>query len=218
VAAMVARRHRRAVLGVLQGMWWPSAAWLAWDIVARSRMTEPGLPASQYVGYYASVAAHVLGVIAATLLLASWRPNTGQSRAQGGAALRVLLVSCITASQIAGLFVFGAPGFDWAALALRAYYTQGVAALVVGPAVGLYAASLRSVVLGGALALGWAISTAIWLVSTMLWVYEYWSSTLTRTALVSAQVELVLLIMTILLAVIYMRSASDPDLHRSQSS
>jgi hypothetical protein len=197
VAALVLRNHRPVMLGLLQGMWWPSAAWLAWDIAAFSIKASIGSVA----GYYSAAAANALGVLAAILLLVAWNASAGRSQVQRWGAIRVMLVCSASLSQIAGLLLYQSPAFHWAA---HAFYTQGVAAIVVGLAVSWYAVSRRARSLGGSLLLGWAIITAIWLISTVLWLPTV-SATLTGVPRVSAVLEFVLIAVAVILAIIYMR-------------
>jgi hypothetical protein len=133
--------------------------------------------------------------------LVAWNASAGRSQVQRWGAIRVMLVCSASLSQIAGLLLYQSPAFHWAA---HAFYTQGVAAIVVGLAVSWYAASLRARSLGGSLLLGWAIITAIWLISTVLWLPTV-SVTLTGVPRVSAVLEFVLIAVAVILAIIYMR-------------
>jgi hypothetical protein len=77
-------------------------------------------------------------------------------------------------------------------------YVLGIAGLVVGLAVTLYAVSLRAHALGGALVLGWAITSALVPVG-----FGTWSALGTLV--------LVLLAAVVILAIIYWRQPSDAD-------
>ena len=160
VAAITLRNQRRVLLGLLQGLWWPSAAWLTWYIAAGSQVGG--------TAYYADAAAHALGILAAVLLLVAWHPGTGRSRTRGERILRVTMASCIILSQIVGLYVFTALADDGFAPGPSAFRAEGVALLIVGLACGWAAARLADRAFAGALALGWAVITAIALNSTLL--------------------------------------------------
>ncbi|MBV9204305.1 MAG: caspase family protein [Actinobacteria bacterium] len=209
VAGLLLRRRRRVILGLLQGMWWPAASWLAWPIVAATkRLYGLGSSHIQLEGFYVGTLSSVLGVIAAILLLASWNPGPRRSGDRKTGALPVMLVCCVSLSQIAGVFLYESPVFDWTA---DANYAQGAAAVVVGLAVSCYAVSLRTRTLGGVLILGWATTTVIWLISTLLSVTEYDHSSLTRIGHVATVPEFAFLAAAIILAVVYMRGSPDRD-------
>jgi Caspase domain len=204
VTALVLRNHRLVTLGLLQGMWWPAASWLAWDIVGVSVKASTG----SVPGYYIGAVSHALGVIAAIFLLISSNPGAGTSGTRRWGALPVMLVFSASVSQIAGLFLYQSPAFSWAP---HAFYTQGVAAVVVGLAVSGYAVSLRSRTLGGALLLGWTTTTAIFLISTVMYGQSPSNNgPLTGVGTASSFLEFALLAATLILTIVYMSGTTRP--------
>ena len=124
--------------------------------------------------------------------MVSWRPSVDMRRATGFRPLPVALFAGVGLSQAAGL-AFWVHGYPHASS-----YAFGIAGLLVGLAVTWYAVSLRAHALGGALVLGWSITSALVLLG-----YGTWSAL--------APLTLVLLAAVVILAVIYMRQPSDPD-------
>jgi len=196
--AVLVRIDRLVTVGFLQGLTWPAAAYLAvdiWNVTADRATTLSEHPVDALT---ASTLADVLAASAAILLLVSWRPAMDRRRAMGFRPLPMALVGGVGLSQVAGLavWVHGDSGAD--------SYVLGIAALLVGLAVTLYAVSLRAHAPGGALVLGWAITSALVTVGFGLW------------SALSALV-LVLLAVVVVLAIIYMRQPSDPDPSHSEA-
>jgi hypothetical protein len=140
----------------------------------------------------------VLAASAAILLLVSWRPAVDRRRATGLRPLPVVLVAGVGLSQVAGLaaWLHGDSHAD--------SYVLGIAALLVGLAVTWYAVSLRAHALGGALVLGWAITSALVTVG-----FGKWSAL--------SALFLVLLAVVVVLTIIYTRQPSDPDPSHSET-
>ncbi len=204
-AALALRNYRPAMFAFLQGLWWPSAAWLICDLVIATQR-EYLTPSSVIAGNYFAAGADALGVVAAVFLLASRKPGASGSQAGRSNTLPVMLVCFVTLSQVTGLILYQSPAaFGQAAHPLL---TQGVPAVVVGLAISWYAVSLRAPTQGGALLLGWVTTTSIWLISTVLYVYKQENDSLTTAPRVSAILEFILLAIVLILAVIYMREPS----------
>jgi hypothetical protein len=196
--AVLVRVDRLVTVGFLQGLTWPAAAYTAvdiWNVTVARATTLNDYPVGALT---ASILADVLAASAAILLLVSWRPAVDRRRATGLRPLPVVLVAGVGLSQVAGLavWVHGDSHAD--------SYVLGIAALLVGLAVTWYAVSLRAYAPGGALVLGWAITSALVTVG-----FGTWSA---LSALV-----LVLLAVVVVLAIIYIRQPSDPDPGRSET-
>jgi hypothetical protein len=188
--AVLVRIDQLVTVGFLQGLTWPAAAYTATDIW-NVTVDRAALNGSSVGALTANILADVLAASAAILLLVAWRPAMDRRRAMGFRPLPVILVGGVGLSQVAGLafWVHGDPNAD--------SYVLGIAALLVGLTVTWYAVSLRPYALGGALVLGWAITSALVTVG-----FGTWSA---LGALV-----LVLLAVVVVLAIIYIRQLSDP--------
>lgn len=197
--AVLLRMNQLVTVGFLQGLAWPAAAYTTVDIwnVTVDRATT--LNDHSAGALTANVLADVLAASAAILLLVSWRPAVDRRRATGLRPLPVVLMGVVGLSQVAGLafWVHGDSNAD--------SYVLGIAALLVGLAVTWYAVGLRAYALGGALVLGWAITSALVPLG-----FGKWSPLGTLV--------LVLLAVVVVLAIIYIRQPSDPDPSHSRPS
>jgi hypothetical protein len=194
--AVLLRMDRLATVGFLQGLCWPAAAYLVADFLNATVNHTFGSTGHFLVGFYVNLFTDVLFVSAAILLVVSWRPAVAGRHAGGLRPLPVVLLGVVGLSQVAGLFL-------WVHSSTPIYgtsYVLGIAALLVGLAVTWYAVSLQDHALGGALVLGWAITSA--LVSLG---YNRW--------LVPGLVALVVVLLAavVILAVVYIRQPSAPD-------
>jgi hypothetical protein len=195
VVAVVALRRidRLVIVGLLQGMWWPAVALVARDVVASSAYHSYGWTGRFLAGYRVEIASDVLGAAAAILLVVSWSPAVGWSRASRLRPLPVALLCGVGLSQIV----------VWIALATndtRAYeQVLGIALLLVGLAVTWYAVNLPAAPLGGALVLGWSTIIALGLLAGV----GIWTD--------MAVLGCALLLAVIFLAVIYMRDQTPSD-------
>jgi hypothetical protein len=204
VTALLRRKHAPVMLGLLQGLWWPSVSWLAWDIDAVPAYHSLSWAGRHLAGYNIAAISDVLGVIAALLLLVSWQPAADRRSPRRIRALPAAIVCSVVLSQIAGFFLYRSPVYQGSA-----YYIQGAVAVAVGLAVSWYAVSLRSRALGGVLLLGWATTTAIFLISSVLYVFFVGGGALGAGPAVP--IEWILLATTVSLTVIYLRGPSEPD-------
>jgi hypothetical protein len=190
--AVLLRTDRLLRIGFLQGLCWPAAAYLVGDLLNATINHAFGFTGRHLGGLLVNIIADILMLSAAMLLMVSWRPSVDRRRAAGFRPLPVALLAGVGLSQVAEL-AFWVHGYPRASS-----YAFGIAGLLVGLAVTWYAVSLRAHALGGALILGWAISSALVLLG-----YGTWSAL--------APLTLVLLVAVVILAVIYMRQPSDPD-------
>jgi hypothetical protein len=207
LAAVALRSYRPVLLVLRQGLWWPSAAWLACDLVVAAQ--HQGLTSSSAIaGNDLPAAADVLGMAAAVLLLAAGKSGAGRSSVRRRGVLPAVLVCCVTASQVTGLVVYQSAAFSPAA---HRFLTQGIPAVAVGLGVSWYAMSVRAPAPGGAILLGWCTTTPVWLISTVLYVCKELDASLMTGPRISAALELVLLAVALILSVAYMRRRSGPD-------
>ncbi len=162
------RITRLEIVGFLQGMLWPAAAWLTGNIVYVSADHMYRHTGRALTGDFVNIIGDVLGVCAAILLIVSWNQAAGSRRAWKFRTFPVILACGVGLSQIAQ-FIF--------------YYTEYysatntatyIAAILVGLALTWYATSLRASILGGALMLGWVSLTALPLIADMT--YSSWSA------------------------------------------
>jgi hypothetical protein len=214
VTGLVLRNHRRMLIGLLQGLWWPSVAWLAWDPVSLATHEFTFTTGGDYLG----LGSGVLGVIAVILLVGSWNPGEGRSRGQRRSALPLALVYTVSLSQLAGVFLYTDTGFE---RRHYAYYAVGVVAVIAGLAVGWYATGLPNPFLGGLVLIGWTVSVTISLIATVLLVVELKHESLAGVPRYAVIAEFVLLAAGLILAAVHMRSpdrlergASGPDRSR----
>jgi hypothetical protein len=192
VVLLLVRIGQLTAVGFLQGLCWPAVAFTVLDIWDVAINRESALNGRSPGAFFAGVLADVLAASAAVLLLVSWRPAVDRRRPGGFRPLPVVLLGSVGLSQVAGtaFWVHGYPNI--------LSYVLGIAGLVVGLAVTLYAVSLRAHALGGALVLGWAITSALVPVG-----FGTWSALGTLV--------LVLLAAVVILAIIYWRQPSDAD-------
>jgi hypothetical protein len=191
--AVLLRVDQLTAIGFLQGLCWPSAAYLVADILNLTVNHAFGLTGRYLGGLRVNLISDLLLLSAAILLMVSWHPAVGGLRATRLRPLAVALLVGVGLSQVAGL-VLWTHGSQYGSS-----YVLGIAALLVGLAVTWYAVSLRAHALGGALVLGWAITSA--LVSLG---FNKWSA----PGLLA--LALVLLAAVVVLAVRYIRQPSDP--------
>jgi hypothetical protein len=192
IVVLLVRIGQLTAVGFLQGLCWPAVAFTVLDIWDVAINRESALNGRSPGAFFAGVLADVLAASAAVLLLVSWRPAVDRRRPGGLRPLPVVLLGGVGLSQVAGtaFWVHGYPNI--------LSYVLGIAGLVVGLAVTLYAVSLRAHALGGALVLGWAITSALVPVG-----FGTWSALGTLV--------LVLLAAVVILAIIYWRQPSDAD-------
>jgi hypothetical protein len=203
IVALLLWRRRFLTLGFLQGLLWPSAAWLTADLVAAVKNLT-GSGAARTGAHYEALS-DALGVVAVIALLAAWAPGASLRRGARSRAVPVLLVCCATMSQIAGAFLFNSPRIQ-----NTATYTQGAFCAIVAFGVSWYAVSIASRAAGGVLILGWATTTVIWQIATIEYVRSI-SADLSNFAVTGVRFEFPLLVITAILAVIHMRgSGQDP--------
>ena len=193
-AAALSQINRLVTVGLLQGLCWPAVAYVTFDVVIVAAN-----PASSLTGVLiANRIADVLAASSAILLLISWRPAVDSRRAFGFRPLPIMLLGSVGLSQIAGAFAWVATGHAVPNYGVGSFFILGIAALLVGLAITWYAVSLRAHTLGGALVLGWAITSALVAVGFNRW--AGWVA-----------LELVLLGAVVILAIIYWRQPSGAD-------
>ncbi len=204
--AVLLRVDQLTAIGFLQGLCWPSVAYLVADTLNLTVNHAFGFTGRYLGGLRVNLISDLLLLSAAILLMVSWHLAVAGRPAEGLRPLALVLLGVVGLSQVAGVFV-------WVHSSTPTYgssYVLGIAALLVGLAVTWYAMNLRDRALGGALVLGWAITSA--LVSLG---FNNWSA----PGLLA--LALVLLAVVVVLAVRYIRQPSDPaPSHgpRSQSS
>ena len=205
------QRYRLVIIGFLQGMWWLAAAGLA-AIVSVGRLTY--LSGEGLVAYILELTGFALGVIAAVLLMVSWRPAVERHRAPRIRAIPVRLLGAAGLYQIAILTFYvtegrTGPGYYYGGSPYQYspyYYTLGSVGALVVLSLTWYAMSLRPRALGASLVLGWATVAAFTL---MGWITSWSTATsIERLCLVS---ECVLLAAVIVLAIIYVRGPSEME-------
>jgi hypothetical protein len=195
--AVLLRIDRLLRIGFLQGLCWPAAAYLVADLLNATVNHAFGFTGRYLGGLLVNIIADILTLSAAILLMVSWRPSVDRRRATGFRPLPVALLAGVGLSQVAEL-AFWVHGYPHASS-----YAFGIAGLLVGLAVTWYSVSLRAHALGGALVLGWAITSALVLLG-----YGTWSAL--------APLTLVLLVAVVTLAVIYIRQPSDSALSHNE--
>jgi hypothetical protein len=205
IAALLWPAQRLLTLGLLQGLLWPSVAWLTADIVGAASGSVL-LFGFAYKGAQFEALSDALGVVAVIALLRAWAgPVRAWARPGAGGrlpALSVLLVSCATASQLGGAFLFSSPGIQSTATDV-----QGAVTVIVALGVSWYAVRLRPAAAGSVLVLGWVTTTLIWQIATVAYV----SIGLPASAKIGIGIEFPLLIVTAILAALRARGpAGEP--------
>jgi Caspase domain len=195
--------NRLVIIGFLQGALWLAVTYLAYDIVQATHLH--GYTGRLLAGYLVEVPSDVLGVIAAVLLMMSWSPAAERRRAPRLGALPVMLLCGVGLSQIAEL-IFELNAFRYFTNS-SAINAEHITAILVGLAVTWYALSLRARPPGGALILGWATVTVIFLLADITGGWPV-ATGATRTWGV---LGCVLLAIVVTLTVVYMRRQSDPE-------
>jgi len=214
VAIAALLRIRRLVLvGFLQGIWWVALAYLVGDIVDVSVNHLAGLEGRYLTGYWVGTLSDMLGVIAATLLLMSWVSAAERRRAPKLRGLPAVLLCAVGLSQLAELIFYGTVyQHDTYGFVTSAQYS---AAIFIGLALTWYAVSLQKRALGGALVLGWATITAVFLLAdaagAFWWPYYYSYSYSHSSARIWGILGCVLVVLVVILTVIYMRRPSDSE-------
>ena len=137
--------------------------------------------------------------------MVAWSPAADGRRAPRIGVLPVMLLAAVGLSQIAALIFYVTVGGEIMSYPQSLYlYILGSAGVLVGLAVTWYAMTLRARALGGALILGWITVAALTLVAIMTLspagILLFWSV-----------LACVLLAAAAVLAVLYMRGASDPE-------
>ena len=199
IAALLWSAQRPLTLGLLQGLLWPSVAWLTADMVGAASGSVL-LFGFAYKGAQFETLSDALGVVAVIALLRAWAGPV-RARARPGPsgqlpALSVLLVSCATASQLGGAFLFSSP-----VIQSTATDVQGAVTVIVALAVSWHAVRLRPAAAGSVLVLGWATTTLIWQVATV----AYTPIGLPVSARIGIGIEFPLLIATAMLAALRAR-------------
>jgi hypothetical protein len=152
VAALV-RINRLVVLGLLQGMFWPSVAWLTYDIdYSVQRPANYQYLSANAVGSLSDA----LGAAAAVLLLISWSPAISRRRGRLSGYLPAVMVCAVASAQITVL-IFAVATY----VPLAGRYELGIIDLLGGIAVAWYAVTIRDTALGAALVFGWAFSVGL---------------------------------------------------------
>ena len=196
--------NRLEIIGLLQGMWWLAAAFLAANIVILAHLSY--LTGRPLAGALLRFTGYALGVIAAILLLVSWSRVADRRRAPRIRALPVMLLAAVGFSQVAALIFNVTAGLLVDSYESLDYYIQGSAGVLVGLAITWYAMSLRARPLGCALVLGWVTAAALALMNNMtLW------SVITDVERFYGVLECVLLATVVVLTIFYLRGSSDLD-------
>jgi hypothetical protein len=192
--AALSQINRLVIVGLLQGLCWPAVAYVTFDVVTVAANPSSGLTGQVIV----NAIADALAAGSAIVLLISWRPAVDSRRPSGFQPLPMMLLGSVGLSQIAGAFAWVATGRAVPRYGVGTFYILGIAALLVGLAITWYAVSLRAHALGGALVLGWAITSALIGLGFNRW--AGW-----------AALELVLLGAVAILAIIYWLRPSGAD-------
>jgi serine/threonine protein kinase len=154
--------RQMAVVGaILLGLWAPAVGFLAADVVAVAADHSFDFTGSALADYYVGDLSDVLGVVGLLVLWFAWKPNrtAGPPRSRGGMPIALVFgAALIGVAQVVIYVSFGRESFN----NFSAYdYVFGVGGLVVGVAAALVAISVRNSGLGGAILLGWAVTTAV---------------------------------------------------------
>ena len=213
VVAVVAllQIRRLVIIGLLQGMLWLAAPFLAANIVLETHISA----ITSNAAVLFAVISGALGIIAAILLLVSWSPVAARRPASRIHALPVMLLGAVVLSQIAVLIFYVTLGkhaysyyYAYHRIPLYSlyYYILGGAGALVVLAVTWYAMSLRARALGGALVLGWVTVTAIVLIAFI----TFWPA-ITGVGRVCGVLGCVLLATVVVLTINYVREPADLD-------
>jgi Caspase domain len=207
VTAVIAltRIRRLVIIGFLQGMSWQAIPSLAASTVIVAHLS--GVSGRHAAAGLLSFTSYALEVTAALLLMVAWSPAADERRAPRIAPLPVMLLGAVGLGQIAILIYYVTVGHlissSYPLNALRVYIL-GSTGVLVGLAVTWYAVTLRARALGGALLLGWVTVAVLMLASLM-------PQSPPGTLLFWNVLACVLLAAAAVLAVFYMRGASDSE-------
>ena len=199
--------HRPVIIGFLQGMLWLAVPSLAAFIVILAHLS--GYSTSYRAGNYIEFAAFAMGVIAAILLMVSWRPVADRRRAPQIRSLPMSLLGTAGLSQIASLILYVtiAQLYNDPPSSLSYYatffYILGSAGVLTVLAVTWYAMSLRAPTLGAALVLGWVTVAALVMAPHLpgaSGAHLFW-----------AVLDFVLLAVVVVLTIIYVRRPPGPE-------
>jgi serine/threonine-protein kinase len=198
VAGLALARPRALVRGLLLGMWSPTVAFLAYDLVAiigyhSFRLTGSGLAAFRILDI-----SDALGVIGLVCALVSVSAGT-RHRALRLRGLPAVIFAGVTLCG-AGLVAVFASWPSYKALNI----TEGSVALFAGVAIALYAISLDTRTPAAAVLLGWAATTGVILVDPL----PAWSA-LPSGVQVFSVLSLLLLASVVVLAISYPRQHPD---------
>ncbi len=140
--------YRLVITGFLQGMLWLSVPFLVAYIVILGHLS--GVPGRFVAADLVDYIGFVLGVIAAILLMVSWRPAADRRRVTPIRALPMILLGAAGLSQIASLIFYVTVGQSIPALDSYIsvyFYILGSAGVLVVLAVTWYAMSLQATAL-----------------------------------------------------------------------
>jgi hypothetical protein len=180
-------------------MWWLAVWFVAGDIVNfLFNHVLRNYAGRALAGEIFLIVSDVAGVGAVILLLVAWSPAVGKLRAPRLSVLPVMLLCGVGLSQGAQMILY-----------VTQYrrpvdYIQGIAAILVGLVITWYAISLRTAAHGGALVLGWAItSTFVAIINVTPW------SSLNGTGRLVGVLGCVVTATVVILAISYMRQPSE---------
>lgn len=206
--------YRLVITGFIQGISWLSVPSLAAYIVILGHLS--GATGRFLVAPFVTFASFALGVIAAILLMVSWRPAADRSPAPQIRTLPMILLGAMGFSQIAALIFYVTAGQTFTSTSVSYvqafYYILGSFGVLAALAVTWYAMSLRARALGGALVLGWVTVTAL---QSCIFMTEFWSQT-SSVGRVCVVLNFVLLATVVMLTIIYVRRPSEPESSANQ--
>ena len=157
VAVLVMRTRRMYLLGLLLGMCWSSASWVAWDLTAAIASHLFGGTGRSLVATVSMASSDLLGFMAAMVLLVAWNAATGRRSLPRFRAAAVVLLCAISCTELAQLFMF------MTTTPAVPYYSLDAVQFVAGFFLVWYAMSTRSGIPAFTLLLGWATRKALFL-------------------------------------------------------
>lgn len=206
--------YRLVITGFLQGMSWLAVPSLVVYIVILGHLS--GATGRFLAAPFVTFTSFVLGVIAAILLMVSWRPAADRNTAPQIRTLPMILLGAAGFSQIAALIFYVTVGRTFTIPVLSylqaCYYILGSLGVLVVIAVTWYAMSLRARALGGALVLGW-VTVAVLLPCTFM--TQFWSR-ISGVGRFCVVLNFVLLAAVVMLTIIYVRRPSQLESSANQ--
>jgi len=161
VAVLLMRTRRMYLLGLLLGMCWSSASWVAWDLAAAIVSHLFGGTGRSLVATVSMASSDLLGFMAALVLLVAWNAAMGRSALPRFRAPAVVLLCAVTCTELAQLFMF------MTTTPAVPYYSLDAVQFVAGFFLVWCAMSTRSGVPAFTLLLGWAIRKGLLLLGVV---------------------------------------------------